>query len=111
MSKTTSSFNSDRTIRQYAQGLLLESPFLPSFTDRWVERSKMRQKRPSREVEIWRRPQNQFFDPGFLFTPSDSFSLGRTVSQQYKTLQTTDRRQTDDDTVCQRRTVDQKRLT
>jgi len=44
--------------------------------------------------------KNQFFDPGFLFTPSDSFSLGRTVSPQYKTLQT-DNRQTDD-TVYQR---------
>jgi len=21
------------------------------------------------EVEIWRRPKNQLFDPGFLFTP------------------------------------------
>ena len=43
------------------------------------------------EVEIWRRPpKNQLFDPGFLFTPSDSFSLGHTVSPQYKTSQTTD---------------------
>jgi len=26
------------------------------------------------EVEMWRRPpKNQRFDPGFLFTPSDSF--------------------------------------
>jgi len=23
--------------------------------------------------------KNQFFDPGFLFTPSDTFLLGRTV--------------------------------
>jgi len=37
----------------------------------------------------------QLFDPGFLFTPSDSFYLGRTVLPQYKTSQTTDR-QTDD---------------
>ena len=35
--------------------------------------------------------KNQLFDPGFLFTPSDSFSLGRTVSPQYKTSQTDDR--------------------
>jgi len=38
-----------------------------------------------------------FFDPGFLFTPSDTFWLGRTVLPQYKTLQTdtqTDRRHT-----------------
>jgi len=27
VAKTTSGFNSDRTIRQYAHGLLLESPF------------------------------------------------------------------------------------
>jgi len=25
------------------------------------------------EVEIWRWPKNQLFDPGFLFAPSDSF--------------------------------------
>jgi len=50
---------------------------------------------PKPEVETWRRPQNQLFDPGFLFTPSDSFSLGRTVLPQYKTLQPTDK-QTDD---------------
>jgi len=48
--KTTSGFNSDRTIRQYAHGLLLESPFvgLPFSTDRWAVRAKIRQKRPSR---------------------------------------------------------------
>ena len=27
--------------------------------------------------------KNQLFGPGFLFAPSDSFSLGRTVSPQY----------------------------
>jgi len=38
--------------------------------------------------------KNQFFDPGFLLTPSDTFSPGRTVLPQYKTSQTTtDRRQ------------------
>jgi len=49
--------------------------------------------------------KNQLFDPGFLFTPSDTFLLGRTVSPQYKTSQTDDDRQTDrqtDDTLCQR---------
>jgi len=35
------------------------------------------------EVEIWRRPQNELFDPDFLFTPSESFLLGRTVLPQY----------------------------
>jgi len=29
VAKTTSGFNSDRTRRQYAHGLLLESPFVP----------------------------------------------------------------------------------
>ena len=53
------------------------------------------------EVEIWRRPQKSTFDPGFLFTSSDTFSLGRNVLPQYKTLQTGDR-QTTDDTLYQR---------
>jgi len=44
----TSDFNSDRKIRQYAHGLLLESPFIPSSTDRWAVLAKIRQKRPSR---------------------------------------------------------------
>jgi len=39
--------------------------------------------------------KNELFDPGFLFTPSDTFSLGRTVLPQYKTLQTDGGRQTD----------------
>jgi len=34
------------------------------------------------EIEIWRRLKNQLFDSGFLFTPSDSFSLGRIVLPQ-----------------------------
>jgi len=37
----------DRTIRQYAHVLLLESPFVPSSTDCWTIRAKIRQKRPS----------------------------------------------------------------
>jgi len=44
---TTSGFNSDHTIRQYAHGLLLESPFAPSRADHWAVRAKIRQKRPS----------------------------------------------------------------
>ena len=39
--------------------------------------------------------KNQLFDPGFLFTPSDTFWLGRTVLPQYKTSQTDDRETTD----------------
>ena len=48
VAKTTSDFNSDRTIRQYVHGLLLESPLEPSSTDRWAVRAKIRQKRRSR---------------------------------------------------------------
>jgi len=36
VAKTTSGFNSDHTVQQYAHGLLLESPFVPSSTDCWV---------------------------------------------------------------------------
>ena len=38
------------SIRQYAHGLLLESPFVPSTcsTDCWAVRAKIKQKRPSR---------------------------------------------------------------
>jgi len=39
--KTTSGFNSDCKIRQYAHGLLLESPFIPSSTDYWVVQAKI----------------------------------------------------------------------
>jgi len=40
---------------------------------------------PSRQhsTRNWLRPKNELFDPGFLFTPSDTFSLGRTISPQY----------------------------
>ena len=41
MAKTTSDFNSDRTIRQYARGLLLESPIVLSSTERWAVRAKI----------------------------------------------------------------------
>jgi len=47
VAKTTSGFNSDRTIRQYAHGLLLKSPFVPSSTDCGAVRAKIRQKLPS----------------------------------------------------------------
>jgi len=43
VAKTTSDFNYDHTIRQYAHGLLLYSPFVPSITDRWAVRAKIRQ--------------------------------------------------------------------
>ena len=33
----------DRRIRQYAHGLLLERPFVPSITDCWAVRAKLRQ--------------------------------------------------------------------
>ena len=42
-----SGFNSDRTIPKYAHGLLLESPSVPSSTDHWPVRARIKQKRPS----------------------------------------------------------------
>jgi len=48
VAKTTFSFNSDHTIRQYAHGLLLESPIVPFNTNCWAVRAKIRQKRPYR---------------------------------------------------------------
>jgi len=35
--------------------------------------------------------KKQLFDPGFQFTLSENFSLGRNLSSQYKRSQTTDR--------------------
>jgi len=80
VAKTTSGFTSDRTIRQYAHGLLLESPFVPSNTDCWAVQTKIRQNGPfsghrgetgSRNMTATQK--HQLFDPGFLFTPSYSF--------------------------------------
>ena len=53
---------------------------MPCTTDRWAERAKTAvsvgiEAKP--EVEILRQPQNQLFDPGSSFTPSDSLSLVR----------------------------------
>jgi len=79
VTKTTSGFNSDLTIRQYARGLLLDSPSVPSSTDCWAVLAKKGKTAVSvaveakPDVEIWRRPKNQLSDPGFLFGPSDSF--------------------------------------
>ena len=63
MAKTTSGFNSDHTIRQYAHGLLLESQLVPSSIDCWAVQAKIGKTAVSvavavkPEVEIWRRPQ------------------------------------------------------
>jgi len=48
VAKNTSGLNSNHTVRQYAHGFLLESPFVPSSTNHWAVRAKIRQKRPSR---------------------------------------------------------------
>ena len=50
--------------------------------------------KPEVEIKYGGDPKNQLFDAGFLFTPSDSFSLGHTVLPQYKTSLMTDDRQT-----------------
>ena len=83
-------------------------------TDRWAVWAKIRQsghlsgrcsETGSRNMAVTQK--NQVFDPGFLFTPSESLLLERTVSPQYKTLQTTDDRQTTDrrDTVPKARPI------
>jgi len=102
VAKTTSGFNPDHTVRLYVHGLLLESPFVPHRLLGCMGKNKAKTAvlvavAAKPEEEIWRRPKNELFDPGFLFAPSDTFSLGRTVSPQYKTSQT-DRPQTDGQT-------------
>ena len=60
---------------------LLPSLFVTSSTDCWAVWAKNNAKtavlvavEAKLEVEIWQRPiKINFFDPGFLFTPSDSF--------------------------------------
>jgi len=62
---------------------LLLSPFESSSSNRWFfvctgkNKAKMAipvDKEVKPEVEIWQRPKKiNFFDPGFLFAPSDSF--------------------------------------
>jgi len=48
VAKTTSGFNSDRIIPQFAHVLLLKSPFVPSSTDCWAVSGKNKAKQPSR---------------------------------------------------------------
>jgi len=94
--------------------LLLESPFVPSSTDCWAVRAKKGKngRLGGRSAETGSRnmattKKNQLFDPGFLFTSSDSFWLGRAVLPQYKTSQTTDDRQTDrQTTLCAKGSTD-----
>jgi len=91
--KTTSGFNSDRKIRQYAHGLLLESPFLPSSTDCWAIRAKIRQKAAKPEVEVWRRPKKWTFWPWF---PIHSFRHFFARTHRFATIQNVTDGQTDD---------------
>jgi len=69
VAKSTSGFNSDRTIRQYAHSLLLESLFVPSSTDCWAIRAKTgkngRLVAAKPEVEIWRQPKKSTYWPWF----------------------------------------------
>jgi len=44
MAKTTSGFNSDHTVRQYAHGFLLGTQFVPSSINCWAVWPKIRQK-------------------------------------------------------------------
>jgi len=112
VAKTTSGFNSDHAGRLYSRGLLLESPFVPSSTDCWAVRAKIRQKQPSwcRSGETGSRnmaaTKKSTFWPWF---PIHSFRQFLARTYRFATIQsvtdrwrpTTDRRQTDD-TVYQR---------
>jgi len=105
--KTTPGFNSDRKIRPYAHGLLLESPFGPSIADCWAVRAKNKAKTAvlvavaaKPEVEIWRRSKKSTFWPWF---PIHSFRHFFARTYRFATIQNvTDRRQTTDDMLYQR---------
>ena len=79
MAKTTSGFNSDRTIRQYAHGLLLESPFVASSTNRWAVWTEIRQngRLGGRRGETGSR--NMAATPKINFLALVSYSLLQTV--------------------------------
>jgi len=115
VAKTTSSFDSDRAIRQYSHDLLLESQFVPSTyrSPGCTGKSKAKmavsvatEAKP--EVEIWRRPKKSTFWPHF------SYSLLQTVlarTYRFATIQNVTDRQTTqctkgatDSTVGQKRT-------
>ena len=100
--KTTSGFNSDHIIRQHAHCLLLESPFVPSSTDRWAVRAKIRQKRPSHGRSGETGSRNMAATHKINFLTLVSYSLLQTVfSYRFATIQNvTDRRQTTDRRQC-----------
>jgi len=88
MAKTTLSFNSDHTIRQYAHGLLLESPFVPS--SRAYQLLGCTGKNNAKtavplavemkpEVEIWWQPKKSTFWPWF---PIHSFHFATIQTSQ-----------------------------
>jgi len=98
VAKTTSGFNSDRTIQQYAHGLLLQSPFIPFSTDYWSVRAKTRQngrlagrrgKTGSRNMAA--TPKSTFW-PWF---PIHFFRQFLAMTYRFATIQKRDR-QTDD---------------
>jgi len=104
VAKTTSGFNSDCPIRQYAHGLLLESPFIPSTIDCWAVRAKIKQKRPvgaKPEVWIWLSPKKSTFWPWFpihslrpFLAKTYRFATIQNVRDDRQTLTDIDRRTT-----------------
>jgi len=79
VAKTTFGFNSDRIIRQYAHGLLLESPFVPSKTNCLAVWAKIRQngRLCGRRGETGSR--NMAATPKINFLTLVSYSLLQTV--------------------------------
>ena len=82
MAKTTSGFNSDSTVRQYAHGLLLESPFVPSSTNRWAVWAKIRQNGRLSGRRAKTRSRNMATTQKINFLTLVSYSLLQTVFRQ-----------------------------
>jgi len=76
VAKTTSGFNSGRTIWQYSHGLLLECLFVPSSTDRWAVWAKGKNGRLGRGETGSR---NMAVTPKINFLTLVSYSLIQTV--------------------------------
>ena len=101
MAKTTSDFNSDRTIQQHgehAHGLLLEIPFVPSRTDRWAVRAGKNGRLGGRRGETWSR--NMAATQKINFLTLVSYSVLQTVflakTYHFTTIQNVTDRKTGD---------------
>jgi len=88
VAKTTSGFNSDHTILQHAHDLLLESPFVPSTTNRWAVRAKIRQNGRLGGCRAKTGSRNMAATQKINFLTLVSYSLLQTVLPKMKTIYT-----------------------